>query len=973
MIKHIFLAFFLIFSSFTFADSSTCATQEYTNGTGSTYTVTKASGEICKDDTFYNAFLAFFSISDEESFENGTIGQVIGILSPLHWFLALAVAGAGVYWLLKTAEEGEVKNKMFSFLAIAIYVILLGTVSFHYIYLNFIGKAAIYSANYAERTIQSKKEISRVEDKLSKSNDAMNAHEFAKNLIVAVMSAEETKRNIERLSYFKMAEDYKSNCSLICSKKELAFTDFAIRMNSCNKFTSKYNIESSWNREHSVFDISYTKQNRQIEISHLDECQDNYYYNKENYGFSGNTGVIEFGIIDTKNSSYLTNDFIENIPRLTQIIDKASANSDSITASKYNAFKSALSSKIADIANSGKVADFSELENDSIVNSFANDINTYAKSVIDSDNDFFNEHKTVEAVIFTQAVGQRANAYLGQSRAGKNEVASLIEDAQIAVENIMKMECDLPAESIGKKIATVNGNSEVPFVSEQTQVSNNALLNLPVHCAKLGTNGFEVTSAHSEAERNIAFKNIQKAFYRIGGYYYNVQLAREKAKQLYKNSVLPKNQVNSFNSQGAAAQIQKNLSSLDATAIEAVMSADTNSRPTVKSYIPSDKNADFINYQILFGKKPSAEQLESVANEKIDISKYLDSGISTLTNNPSEITNNQIEKETSLSLDSFFEKVEQSLFSFSTYNLNRALMIDYAGNILDKLSECSVKACTNNQSGLAYAFVGSLDNAVTMATLGTSLKVIGFLGEAFADGGEQLLGSISAAPGIGLIAKAGKLLPTAIIGPVSALLGYFGTIALYVSLLYLTALIICFYLGFLVLRFMFDLFLELFLFPVINSFEAAKSAFQNNFDFARHAVLFILNVVVRGGIIGLAYVIVDLFYSSTTPFVMQYVFWTILFIKNPGGFIFNILINLIALAVIPIVLCILLLASVSFLVKLILSINSAIRIDTGPSNADLAAIAGIMKTVQLNNNEWKKIESKLSNSAKRELRKIRRG
>lgn len=972
MIKHICLAFFILFSSFTFADSSDCATQEYTNSNGSSYNVTKASGEICKEDINWNSFSAFTNGETQETFEKGTVGQFIKVVEVLLIFIMVAVAAGGIYWLLKSADEGKDHKNKYRFLASLIFI---GFFAFggYYFFVYYSTRFVVYVSNYTNSSLQHNIEIAKLESQANKPVEYLNAIDFSSNFINAQFSAEKTMRDIERLVYAKLDTDCTDDYLLYCSNTDLSFKAYVERLNSCNLIMPKYNIESDWNQDHSVFDISYTKQNRSIDLSHTQKCSGDFHYNPEKFGYSGKVGTLEFGIIDTKNASYLTDDYINNIPTLVQIIDKASASQNGITSEKYSAYKAASGSKIAEIINSGRVAIYSELENESIIDSFANDMLNYAVGVLDSDKAFFEKYPTTAPIIFVQALGQRADAYLGKNRSGANEIEPLHADARAAAEAIASLECNLPKAGLTSKLSQVNQNSEVPYVSEQTKSVTDALLSIPTYCAKLGSNGFIATTAYTEQEKTIAFKLSQKMRYQLGGYYLNVQLAREKAKQMFNDATYSKNQASVWRKFGSASQLQQLLQNIEPSAAKALMSADTNARPHFISYVDMKRISNYTNYEIVYGKKASDEQKQSNSNDNIDISKYIDTGISSLTNNATKINNFQIEKESGFSVQAFFDLLERSLYSFSTYYLNRAVGINYAGNILDKSAECSVRICRDSDSSLAYAFAGSVESGITLVTVGISLKTIGFLGESFANGGEKILGSISAAPGIGLIAKASKLLTTALIGPISALIGYAGDLNLTIALVFFCAVVFCMFLAYLTFKLMLELFIDILIFPVYVSFEALKSAYRNDLNFLGALALFSLSIIARAALIGIFIPLTDSFYSTMAPFIQSLIFWISEYCKSLTGFLSHIVFNAVTIALTAMNVAISIFYSGKFATRILMSINELFKISLGSRDPDLAAIVGVMKTTQLSSQEWKKLHEKIKSPVRQAIRNSRRG
>ncbi|KPW44607.1 Unknown protein sequence [Pseudomonas syringae pv. broussonetiae] len=613
-------AFLLIyFSAGAFANSATDVTlkcaQVSVNIGDKNYAVTGASSKICEKDFANNMKDRLFSTGifsvDKENNSLVMLGEFLGVIL---WYVIAVVLGLpALYWLVESSRqenENAVRNLIITLCAIIASAILayqpISMAISNYAYRTFIS-----AANYSFTESINNQEMLTLAPKIDTTDNVVNANVFANRLIQVALRNEFTERYISQAAYGRLDNDYESDCILICTRKEISVTEYFKRVYSCNKIQPFYLVETMNNTENSLLDWSRTQQNTEIQFNHIEECADNYKYQKEIYGHAYSNAKILYPALNPIGKSYANNDIVENVAAFVQMLNKVVDTVAGTVKSQYGGYKGTTESQRMEMVNSGYVADYNKVKPTAAVQAAADYMLKCATDIIDENSGSsiwtttLKDIPGAEPTLGLQAINKCRDALLGSSRTSQTEILPIYEDALKAAKEILKLKCNLPLESLTRQTAIINSNGEVPYLNSYATKATNAFTSLQTSCVSINENGIFPTTSYTEEEREISFKIVQEMKIAITGWVMTVYEARNLAVGMFYERYKSKFQASQFAEYGYTFQSLQFLESLKASDGTSLLEANSTIIPEIVIEGDLDFNTDssYLNEKIVSAKK----------------------------------------------------------------------------------------------------------------------------------------------------------------------------------------------------------------------------------------------------------------------------------------------------------------------------------------------------------------------------------
>lgn len=962
MIRKITLAFFYVLllcvgtnnvsAAIAVGNDTDCAQELFTGADGTTNKVTAPVGTICAQDTANNALNQIYG--KDGDIENGTL---YGFLTQYHFLLFFCSAPLGLFILWNIIQTARMKKEgkgahayirrtvicsgtLFAVLAITDPSVWIPTA-------KTVTQIGIYNGNKTARALIRTAEMKILDPKYTETDDIVDATNNHEALILGALSTDITSRKKRMFAYTILGTDFTDDCTFLCNKEDLAFSDFLKRINSCEVTKNFYLVENNLNTKRSYLDVSWTKDNKSIQLLHNDKCDGDFTYNNDTYGYGHSTLTIQYLVLDPTDKSYLTGDFEANIAKLAQIQEKANKYEPGLLGNTYEDLKAETAGIRSQVVNSNRFADYSEFVNEKIVNRVADDIYNHATNIIGSEADFFMDKPDAAKTALAQAMGARRDAYYGKSRAGIDEIQPILLDAKIIAQEILKLECNLPSDMLNRVASQVNSNSMVPYTDSTVKNITDSLTKTPAKCAAFSNKGLVVATSYTEQERSMSMKIIKDKRTLGVSYFLNIDKAYEQASRRLFKEIKSNFKSSQIAAKGMLNGVERIFENKDSGAI-ATMLADAQSikpRFSVSAKLDPAQKVNYVDSNIATGNPDTEEGLNADTNDNIRLRDYIDTAAGSLTKNPAVNIGGKISESTSLSVDAYLRYLDQKL-AFCTPNLNKAFGLEGGCNIYDFAPQCrmSVQICWGQGDLLAYLFLASLDLTITTAEIATVLKIVSSLADGFLSSAGDMVGAISGTDKTGGIVKMLTLLTQAMIKPVAVFLDFMADFYYTLSLLYFFAFSMCFYLVYISVRKFFTLAMDAFIYPAFWFFKAMWSAAKGDYEAFVDMSFFLANLVAQFQLLGAMIYIVDLFVTILAPVYISGFFEITMQVNKKFDFFTFFTFKIIGYGLLAIILVVTIATAIFLWEKLSISIQSVFKQENYSRDTNVAAVAAMLAT-----------------------------
>lgn len=953
IIKSIFFAAALsIVSGYSIADVSVdCAQEVYTDNSGQSTTATAVTGEACKQDIGKGVVNQI--IGEEE----GIFYQLISFLYPLFIIIALVFLYPIIKGIVKLANynhesedlsEAEYREKYFKSIRNSAFYMLVALVVVNPIVwfkkVKFETDIGIYAFNYMSRVQIAKSERALLDANEPKTDDLISSVFTGVAYLSSAVSEEMTRRYTNRNAYIKLGSDTTDDCFVFCKTIDLSLDDFLQRINSCDTVSPDYNLVSNWNRELSLLNVVWTKQNDSILIKHTDTCSEDFAYKNENYGYSKSTLRINFEILKPYNKSYLNKDYKENIFTVKLLQDEATKQEAGFVKSKYEKYANATAAQRLQQVNSGKSPNYFAVVDQGFIDSEASESYEWALKILNSKSDFFKGKPEAALISFIEILNERNGGYDGKNREGRNELEAFRKDAAIAANELIKLECAMPGEAIQRVVNAVNSNGMVPYNDSTVKQITDSLLSSPLKCSKFTSTGLETTTSYTEQEKDRSMKIIQDFLLKRIGYDISKKIAIKKAKGLFFKDYKNGFKASIFAQVGGFGQIPQIFGGMDNSKVASLLAdSDTvDTRYSIK--IDPSKKSDYIDYEIATGQKKNDNNQELNSNDYIRLFDYVDNGIGTYTNNPSRIVGNKISDDNGLAIEQFFKYLREQI-RFCTPNINLAFGLEGGCNIYEFAEKCamSVQICWPKQETLAFIFTGSLETTITLVETAVVLKVISSAGSLLESGGD-IIGSISGSEKAGKFAKTIGFLFTNLIQIISNILSQIAELFTFTALCYFLTFCMCFYMIYYLARKFLILVIDIFINPLVLFIQAVNSGLKGDKKAWESAALHLVNIITQFALLGSYTAIVSKLVMILSAIMLSGFFEVLLTVRARFYEISQIAFEVVGYCAISFILIISIATAAYLFERMSLSLQSIFKQETYEKDGNFLAVTAMVAT-----------------------------
>ncbi|HGN0662099.1 TPA: hypothetical protein ACKTGI_003477 [Pseudomonas aeruginosa] len=963
LLKFVFI-FLLALSPFSASYSDTadievgCAQEVYTDSSGTSNAVTARTGKACRQDIAKNAVegeIGTFSKPNTESI----FFYFTEYTYPIYIFLAIIFSWPIFYGIFKLAtynneseelNEVEYRNKYWRKISnCALYLFIAIVAVNPYVWfkqISFSTSLGIYSFNYMSRIeiANSEKALLNANEMNASTNDVISSVFTGIAYLSSALSEELTRRNTNRIAYVNLGTDTTDNCIVFCKTVDLSLNDFLERINSCDRVEPKYSLTSNWNTELSLGDVVWTKQNDSITFQHSEKCSSDFSYKAENYGFAKSTLKINFDIMNPSNKSYLNKDYKKNIFTVKLLQDEATKQEAGLAKQKYESYASATAAARFAQVNSGNSPDYTKVIDKSYVEQEAAAAYSWALNILNSKSDFFKDKPEAALISFMEILGERNGGFDGKNREGRDEIGVFREDALIAANELLKLECAMPEDALARVVNAVNSNGVVPFNDGTVSNITYSLMNSPLKCVKFTESGLEATTSYTAQDKDRSMKIIQNFLLKRVGYDITKRLIFNKAKGMFAQDYKKGFKASSFAANGGFGQIPEIFKGMDNSKVAGLL-ADSNTIQTRYSIkIDPSKKSDYIDYEIAYGQKKNENSQEQNTNDYIRLFDYVDNGIGSFTKNPSKIVGNKISNDTSLSIEQFFEYFKEQI-RFCTPNINNAFGLSGLCNIWEYAPQCalSVKICWTKENLLPYFFIGALETTITLLETGFTLKVISSAIN-YLDSAGQVVGAISGSGKAAAIATAVGFLWNAILDPIASFLNEVSTGFFALALVYFLVFCMAFYLIYYLVRKFLILFLDIYVFNLILFFECLYSAVRGDFKALEKLPLYFSNNLVQWGLLGSYTAILGKLVTLMAPIMIGGLFEVLLTVTAKFDVASQIAFEIVGYAIIGFIMIIIIATAAYLFERLCLSLQNIFKQESHEKDGNFLAITAMVAT-----------------------------